>query len=453
MGQPRASAEKLFYRHWVIRFRSIAKNQLVARVAVLGSGTAFAQLANILATPILTHIYLPADFGEMAIFMGIVVINGSMANLCYEAAIILPEDKNEARRIGLLSLIIAVCSSILLGMVFIVADLFFYSNFVSQWWILLLMPAGIFSLGAFNVGCNWRMRSDDVRTLSIANIIRTLGALLLQLLAGLAGFTGFGLIVGRLFGQISATLYVFRRIDLLEKGATILSLKPLKETAKNYSFFPIFRAPQSLLALVTEQIPAFALGFFFGPEPAGLYWIANRILKLPCTILSEATAKVYYSECARRHRREQSILPLLIKTVSSLASIAIIPSLLLFLFAPELFSILGAGWRPAGDYGCWLTIWMFFVFCCSPIMMSFAILEKQNVLLLIDIIAMVFRVLVIFLSSRFNDEITMIAWMCIFESVKIIMTALIIFLFCQRADRTFHRIATEAHGSDATRAS
>lgn len=414
--------------------QSILSNRLVNRVAVLGSGTALAQLANILATPLLTYLYSPANFGTMAIFMGVIFIVGSLASLCYEAAIILPEDHKEAYQIGALALLISAVISVLSGVVFGALQFLDYVDSISYWWVFLFTPVGVFAISTFNIGCHWRMRSDDVKALSAANIIRTLGAGLVQILAGLLGFTYLGLILGRLVGQVSATFYIVRSISIISDQTMRLKVSDLKKTANRYCLFPIFKAPQSLLALITEQVPAFALGLFFGAAPAGLYWLSHRILKLPCTILSEATGRVFYSECARRYRRSQVIFPFALRTVSGLACIAVVPCIALFFFSSPLFGILGEEWRQAGDYGRWLVIWIFFVFCCSPIMSVFSILEKHNILFVIDLFAMILRVLMIIYLSHSQDDIFMVMAIALFESLKISFTVLVVLILCRQVD-------------------
>ena len=435
MRLPAIQAVGLMSGHLLALTQSIIVNKFINRIAILGSGTALAQLANIVATPLLAFLYSPSDFGTMAVFMGVVIIIGSLAGLCYEAAIILPEDREEARSVGLLSLTIAAVVSLLAGVILCAVQSLGYVDLLSPWKLLLLIPIGVFALGAFNAGCNWRMRSDDVKALSIASIIRTVGALFCQIVAALLGFQQLGLILGRLIGQVSATLYVFRSTDLVKWDAPSFRVDSLAVAARKHRSFPFYRAPQSFLALLTEQIPAFALGFLFGSGPAGLYWLAHRVLKLPCTVLSEAAAKVYYSECARRYRRSEAILYFTLKTVFGLAGIAILPSILLFVFSPILFGILGDEWRQAGDYGRWLSIWTFFVFCCSPVMIVFAVMEKQSLLLKIDTISMFLRVIMIGYLSYFGSAMLMVIFISIFESVKIFITTALIFILCQSVDK------------------
>ena len=60
-------------------------------VAVLGGGAAAAQAIAVAASPILTRLYSPADFGVLAVYTSLVSLLGAVAALSYHQAIPLPE--------------------------------------------------------------------------------------------------------------------------------------------------------------------------------------------------------------------------------------------------------------------------------------------------------------------------------------------------------------------------
>ena len=63
-------------------------------VATLAAGTAFAQIIVILATPILSRLYTPEEFGAYGIFITVVGLLSTIAALGYDMAIV-KEDKEE----------------------------------------------------------------------------------------------------------------------------------------------------------------------------------------------------------------------------------------------------------------------------------------------------------------------------------------------------------------------
>jgi O-antigen/teichoic acid export membrane protein len=405
----------------------LISHPVVQNIAVLGSGTALAQAVNIAATPFLAAVYGPDSFGIMAIFMGLVLVAGTMASLTYDSAIVLASDEIEAEAL------VSICTRIICGAVVLVfaSALTFVMVFDEaepgiHVGLLIAAPVGVLFLGYFNVTTNWMTRTEGFREISAANLIRSVGAVIGQLGLGLLNSGGLGLIAGRVLGQGAATLYLAKKGDLLKPSYWFGPVSRFWGVARKYYRFPIYKAPQSAIVLVADQAPALALGFFFGPIPAGLYWLADRILNLPCVVLSESTARVFYSEATKRHQDNKPLTPILVKTIVSLSSLAVIPSLVLVLVAQELLAVLGDQWRAAGSYVQWLTLWAFFRFSCAPVMAIFMILNAQKSLLKIDSFAMLARVPVIVVAGLFGDPLILVATISIFESLKILITVFVI---------------------------
>ncbi len=82
-----------------ITFRLIKgklNNPLLKSFGVLLSGTLFAQGIGYAIAPILTRLYSPAEFGELALFMRITGFISAVATLRYELAIPLPKEDKDA---------------------------------------------------------------------------------------------------------------------------------------------------------------------------------------------------------------------------------------------------------------------------------------------------------------------------------------------------------------------
>ncbi len=68
----------------------LPKGRLGRAVAVLVTGTAFGQLIVLAASPLVTRLYTPADFGVLGVFSAFLGILGIAVTLRYELAIPLP---------------------------------------------------------------------------------------------------------------------------------------------------------------------------------------------------------------------------------------------------------------------------------------------------------------------------------------------------------------------------
>src|SRR5215210_2142529 len=85
---------------------SLQGGAFARHVVTLASGTALGQLLLVLALPVLTRLYTPADYGALAVYSSTLTVLVVLASLRYEAAIPLPED--DALAGSLLALTLAV---------------------------------------------------------------------------------------------------------------------------------------------------------------------------------------------------------------------------------------------------------------------------------------------------------------------------------------------------------
>ena len=120
-----------------------SRSEFLTNVISLAKGMSVAQLAPLLATPILTRLYTPSDFGLVSIFISLLSISSIIATGRYELAITLPKSQEESYRLikisSVLSLIFSLC-------IFII--IFFYNNAIANLfdagsiasWLFLLPP-------------------------------------------------------------------------------------------------------------------------------------------------------------------------------------------------------------------------------------------------------------------------------------------------------------------------
>ena len=88
--------------------RLLPKNHFARSVGILAGGTAAGQAIIVAASPILTRLYTPEDFGVLAVYASLLSILGVVASLRYELAIPLPESDEEAANVTVLSLVVVL---------------------------------------------------------------------------------------------------------------------------------------------------------------------------------------------------------------------------------------------------------------------------------------------------------------------------------------------------------
>ena len=143
--------------------RLLPKGRLRRAVVILTTGTAFGQLLVLIASPLLTRLYTPEDFGVLGVFSALLMVFGIAVSLCYELAIPLAED--DARMVNLLalSLVLALLVSSLFGV-----SVWLWGDLVTGWLntealrpLLWLLPVGLLAMGCNRALTHWAIRRQE----------------------------------------------------------------------------------------------------------------------------------------------------------------------------------------------------------------------------------------------------------------------------------------------------
>ncbi|PMC15699.1 polysaccharide biosynthesis protein [Oligella urethralis] len=357
--------------------RLLPKNAFARGVSVLVGGTVSAQALMILASPILTRLYSPEDFGLLAVYAGILGLFTVIASLRYELAIPLPEKDSEAANIAVLSLLIVIFFSIISAILILfwgadIAWLFGQPIMARYLWLL---PVGVLAIGAYQVFNYWSVRTKSFGNIAKTRVRQSVAILVIQLSAFKLG--ALGLIVGQTTGQ-SVGVISLARPALKTKHFKGWRWGGLKRVAIRYKDFPIFSTWEGFLNATSWQAAPLLFAMLFSPTVAGFYALANRVLALPASLIGEAVGNVFFADAADAYR-EDKLAPLFESVYSKLVYIIMPVMLVLIIDAPRLFVfVFGERWEEAGKLAQWMSPWLAVVFIASPLSVMFIILEKQK---------------------------------------------------------------------------
>jgi O-antigen/teichoic acid export membrane protein len=160
------------------------------------------------------------------------------------------------------------------------------------------------------------------------------------------------------------------------------------------------------------------------------------MMRVPLALVGQSIGQVFFNRCSEMYNRNNSIFPLVIKTMRTLFLIGFIPFMVLFFWGEPLFQFMfGNGWSESGRIVEILAITLFLNFIISPISTIPIILNKQRPMFVIGIIAGVFHLIsfglfpYIWRQLSFR-EIVMINAMLI--SVLNLLTGIIYFQFAKK---------------------
>jgi len=359
------------------------KGSFGANVLSLMTGTTVAQGLLIIATPVLTRLYTPEDFGIFALFFAMTQIISVIACGRYELAIMLPEKDESAFNVLSLSVLIVLgmsAFSLVVVVGFRNQIAFMVKTPQLAFWLWCL-PVSLFLSGlSLPLGC-WSTRQNRFNLVSLANIIRSVVTIGIQIIIGFLGKAGsLGLIVGLVLGQLIGTSVLIHQIFSDYRAGTIFipSLTNIKHAALRYKKNPIFLTGSHLLNVLTMHMPVVILTYFSGAAISGIYSLCQRTLGLPSALVGQAISQVFFPEASRRYRDTGSCRALYIKTVKQLIYISLGPFLIILFLAPHIFTLVfGSQWQEAGVYAQILAPIFFIRFIFSPLSSIFMVTESQ----------------------------------------------------------------------------
>jgi len=358
------------------------KSEFSRNVLTLMTGTTIAQAIPIAIGPILTRLYTPEDFGMFALYASITSIVAIVATGRYELAIMLPKKEIDAINVMVLSMgIVTIISFITFLIVSIfntqITDLL-GNDEISGW--LYLMPFSIFVLGIYTNLNYWNNRKKQYKTLALNRVYQSSTTATSNLLLGWSKTGSGGLIVGTLFGQVLAATILFKK-TLNENHLLLNHINKLKiySLSKKYIKFPRFDILASLSGIAAQQVPNILFNMFFNAATAGHYFLTQKMLGLPVTIMASAILDVFKEQASKDFQKYGNAKQIYIATFKKLFIMSFIPSVLVFLFAVDLFGfVFGEAWKISGEYAQILTPMLFLRFISSPLSFMFYIGEKQN---------------------------------------------------------------------------
>lgn len=400
------------------------KNESVRNISTLVAGTGIAQALLLAASPVLSRIFTPADFGLWALFVSFTSVFGVIAAFRYEMAIVLPKSDDDARSVFWISLLATSFTGI-----FLLILLLLFGSAISvrlgmeeleNW--LYLTPLAVILMGFYNSFNYWTTRHRRFKLNSSARISQS------GMNAGLSlGVGSFikgpaGLILGQVVGMGAAVLVfaisTFRRYPLLRK---IPEHSQLKSMARKYRNFPRVNTPHAFVSTLQDSGIVFVIKYFFETGVLGAYSFAFRVLKAPVGLIGSAVFQVFFERASKASAGGGNLRPLMWKLVRTLFLIGFVPFLILFLIAPDLFAfVFSEPYRQAGEIAKVFTPWLFLNFIMSPLSSITLIKNRQKTAFGITLTDVVFRVAAIAYGGISGDYMLAFTLMSISCSILLI---------------------------------
>lgn len=399
------------------KLKSFFSSEFSKNVLTLMTGTTIAQAIPLAATPILTRIYTPEDFGVLALFSSITAILGLLATGKYEMAILLPKDDKDALNIVFLSILLSAIFSIIL---FSVVFLFNYEITVllnepkiSNW--LYLLPISVLFIGIYNALNLYNVRNKNFKQISFSLITKSSGLSITQIGIGLIKSGAFGLIIGQVISFFSGNVILFKSITKKHSIIDIFNIQSIKKVSKTYIRFPKLTLPGNLMNSISLNALNFFISNIFSTYILGHYSLASRMLGVPSRVFGNSISQVYFQKISSSKNEEKNVLSVFNKTLKRLVFISLPIFLILFFIAEPIFDFLfGEEWRIAGTYAKIIIPLAAVRFISSALSPTLHVYERQDLTLMIQAIQLITLIVIILIVSYLNLSFhnTLVVYSC-----------------------------------------
>jgi O-antigen/teichoic acid export membrane protein len=370
--------------------RLIPRGGLARSVSILAGGTALAQAIAVAASPILTRIYKPADFGALQIFISLMMFAVIAAAGRYEVAILLPEDEQSS--VDILGLaVLCVCLTTTITAVIVLICHYHWilpASMLALKGHLWLLPISVLGAGLYQVLSYWAMRHGGYSQIAKSKFTRAGAQVATQLSVGLLVHGSFGLLVGDAIGRITGSGRFIRELwrDSSDKLRAI-RLSRMMMFAVRYRAYPLVSMWGALISLSGLAIPTLFLAQYYGAQGTGWFALVARVLGVPSDLIGLSIAQVYTSEAAKLSRSDpKRLMHIFLKTTRRMIYLGLVPCVLFAIMAPGLFQLIfGHVWREAGIYARYLAFMFYAGFINSPVQVTLNVLERQRAQFIWDI--------------------------------------------------------------------
>jgi lipopolysaccharide exporter len=392
-----------------IRGRSFARN-----TALLSIGTAAAQGFSVLAAPVLTRLYLPAEIGELALFTSFISVASSCASLKYELGIVSATNDSEAAELTLASVLLLVPVSILSGGILYLAIRLSRFGFGSlpPYATLLMVPA-LFLTGLFAALRYWTIRTGNFGLISRTFIGQHAVRAICQVCFGLISGSALGLFTGELLGRAVGVAPMLR--EGLGRFRSLLgnvSKHDLLRTLNVNRKLVIYSLPSTFIDTLVANLPIPVVISLYGSVAGGHLSLVQKVLAVPLSLIAASVADTFHGSLADCARESPSgMLALFRRTSLWLFVIGLVPALVLALFGQPLFQfVFGHGWALAGTLAALSTPWFLTQFVVSPLSRLVFVLRGQELKLIYDIVIFLGMFAVIELASHRHMSLLQTVW-------------------------------------------
>ena len=312
-----------------------------------------AQIVSVCASPLLTRLYSPEQFGVLGAITGIVMVCVPLATGRYELAI--PRARSDAEAYALLR-VCAIAIAIGCGLAALLASLLAHAGparvaqlLVGRWYFV---PLGIACVAVYDTLAMEASRQNQLKALAFSKLSQVFAGVGSQLALGLMGWTGIGLLVGFAANQVMGVRALLRDLVAKHPARAPFDWKQVRATASEHRRYPMFASWTAALEGCAKWSLQLAFAVLWSPEIGGFIFLTDRLVGRPLMLLSSSLLPVYVANLSRALRDDPAqALASFYVSLRRQASLAVVWTICIVGLAPWVIGpLFGARWAAAVPY-------------------------------------------------------------------------------------------------------
>lgn len=365
------------------------------------------QIISLISLPFLARLYTPSSFGQWSAILGVVSLASVIVHGRYHLAI--PVTTNNRLAKGLLHLSLSLsglsCLPVVL-LVWLVSD----PQIANETSSLCFAGAVLLCVitAWLDILAHWRSRCDAFALSGSLLLIRSFVTVVFQLL--LDAFGTLGLLAGGLLGGLGAlgvSLHGASKVTRCFEGR--LPFQFLVQLARSHLQYPLFSAPQGIVAALAWNGLPLLLMRFDGAALAGQAWLAYRVLVAPLALLQaayrHATLSYLKRTCPLQSRHQMGV------DGGCLFGLGCFGAVLLWLSSePLVLWALGSAWESTATVLAWLSVGVVGDLVKLPMQCLLQATAKQKRTLAWEVVILTSRYAGVIPLLVWGDAVASIAW-------------------------------------------
>lgn len=364
------------------------------QVVPLLTGSGAGQILLFLAYPVISRLYSTADFGVLAIFTAISMPLTAVASFRYELALPGAKTREEAEQLAaacaLITLLVASGSLFLLSLSFLSERV--REAFSGNILFIAFIPLAVLAGGTMRWLNYWYVRHRKFKVIALGSVTQSSAMAATQIAGGALILGPFGLLASQFFAPLAAFLFMTLKAGPRPSAVWRVPATNVMAVVRRYRTFSVYGAPHAFVNATGQHLPSFLFASLLGLGPAGIFLMAQRILRHPADLTGEAIRQAAFPELVKA--AENRKLASAVMRISAVLALVTLPALVIIvIYGPELFAVvLGEQWRESGTIASYLIFYVASSFLNVPVNVAIQILEIQRLQLRLEILVFILRV-------------------------------------------------------------